>query len=333
MTESDIRQAASNPDRVVLMRDGRAIPQSAIPRLRAVTADEFVRMDIPPRQMLLAPWLPAQGLAMLFSKRGVGKTHTAIGIAHAVATGGKFLKWSAPVARRVLLVDGEMPARTMQERIAAIVAGQEPDALDLPQPDFFKLITPDLQEDWMPDFASPKGQEALEPHLEGVELVVLDSLSTLCRSGVENEAESWLPVQEWALGLRRRGKSVLFVHHGGKAGTQRGTSRREDVLDTIVCLQQPKNYTSSDGARFEVNYEKARGLSGDDAAPFEAKLEIRDGAAIWTTKDIEDRATKQIAALLGQKLSQRDIAVELGISKSAVNRHVKKARALGLIDL
>ena len=62
---------------------------------------------------------------------------------------------------------------------------------------------------------------------------MVDSLSTLCRSGVENESESWLPVQEWALRLRRNGVSVLFVHHAGKSGKQRGTSRREDVLDTI----------------------------------------------------------------------------------------------------
>ena len=283
------------------------------------------------REMLLAPWLPAQGLTMLFSKRGVGKTHVALGIAHAVATGGRFLNWSAPAAHPVLYLDGEMPARTMQERIAAIVAGQGPDAPDVPEPDYFRLVTPDLQPDWLPDLASPEGQAALEPHLEGVKLLILDSLSTLCRSGVENEAESWGPVQEWALGLRRQGMSLLFVHHSGKGGLQRGTSRREDVLDTIICLKHPNDYAPSDGARFEVSYEKGRALTGEDAAPFEAKLEVRDGAAFWTTKDIEDRTTEQVVDLKEQNLTQRDIAIELGISKSTVNRHIKKARALGLI--
>ena len=59
--------------------------------------------------------------------------------------------------------------------------------------------------------------------------MVIDNLSTLCRYGRENESESWGPVQEWILGLRRRGLSVLLVHHAGKGGTQRGTSRREAV--------------------------------------------------------------------------------------------------------
>ena len=134
------------------------------------------------------------------------------------------------------------------------------------------------------------------------------------------------------MGLRRQGKSLLFVHHGGKGGLQRGTSRREDVLDTVVCLKHPNDYSPSDGARFEVSYEKGRGLSGEDAAPFEAKLEVRDGAAFWTTKDIERRTTEQVAELRKSGLSIREIETDLSISRSTVHRHVKKAKALGLIE-
>jgi hypothetical protein len=47
--------------------------------------------------------------------------------------------------------------------------------------------------------------------IDGVDLVVLENLSTRCRTGKENEGESWAPVQEWALGLRRRSISVLFI--------------------------------------------------------------------------------------------------------------------------
>ena len=66
--------------------------------------------------------------------------------------------------------------------------------------------------------------------------MILDNLSALCVSGKENEGESWLPVQRWALRLRQRGISVLFVHHAGKGGAQRGTSRREDLLDVVINL-------------------------------------------------------------------------------------------------
>jgi putative DNA primase/helicase len=60
--------------------------------------------------------------------------------------------------------------------------------------------------------------------------ILVDNLSTLCPGVKENESDSWVPVQRWALAQRRAGKSVLFVHHAGKSGTQRETSRKEDVL-------------------------------------------------------------------------------------------------------
>ncbi len=73
--------------------------------------------------------------------------------------------------------------------------------------------------------------------------------------------------------FRRRGVSVLIVHHAGKGGEQRGTSRREDVLDTSISLRRPNDYVPTEGARFEVHFEKARGIHEDRAKPFEAKLE------------------------------------------------------------
>jgi AAA domain len=88
------------------------------PRLRPLTAAEFLMLDLPPRGLILDPWLPTQGLAMIHSARGVGKTHLALGIAYAVATGGRLLGWTAPEPRHVIYLDGEMPAATMQTRTA-----------------------------------------------------------------------------------------------------------------------------------------------------------------------------------------------------------------------
>jgi Mrp family chromosome partitioning ATPase len=84
----------------------------AIRRLKALTAGELLTMEIPEREMLLAPIIPTKGLAMIYSKRGVGKTFVALSVAYAVASGGVFLRWKAPAPRRVLLVDGEMPLVT-----------------------------------------------------------------------------------------------------------------------------------------------------------------------------------------------------------------------------
>ncbi len=153
------------------------------------------------------------------------------------------------------------------------------------------------------------------------------NLSSLCRFGRENEAESWEPVQTWALSLRRRGMAVLFVHHAGKGGQQRGTSRREDVLDTVIRLAHPSDYSPDQGAKFEVHYDKARGLFGDEAKPFEAEL----GPNGWTFLDLEETTTKRVAALHNEGCKQREIKDELGIGLATVNRHIKRAREQGLI--
>src|SRR5271166_4626139 len=82
------------------------LPQSP-PLLQAVGFNDFLRLDIPAREMLLNPILPERSLAMLYAPRGVGKTLLSLSIGLAVAGGCALLRWSAPRQRRVLYVDGE----------------------------------------------------------------------------------------------------------------------------------------------------------------------------------------------------------------------------------
>ncbi len=304
-------------------------PSSVIPstRLRPLGLREFLELAIKPREMLLDPILPEKGLAMLYAARGTGKTHVALGIAFAIATGTKFLKWTAPRPRRVLLIDGEMPAAALQERLASIIASTPDLELD---PANIQIIAGDLIEaGGIGNLASTDVQGELGGWLDGVDVVVLDNLSSLTAVIRDNDAESWGPIQEWLLRLRRRGISVLIVHHAGKGGQQRGTSRREDVLDTSISLRHPADYSPVEGARFEVHLEKARGVHGDAAKPFEARLETRDGRAIWTTRELEDANRARVEALLDDGLSVREIADETGIPKSTVHRLKKAIEAIG----
>jgi hypothetical protein len=283
------------------------------PSLEAVSLPDFLGRTFPPKEMLLAPWLPAKGLALVFAPRGVGKTHFALGAAYAVATGGTFLKWRAPKPKRVLLLDGEMPAVALQERLADIVAKAP---LEPPADEFVRVLASDLCEFGLPDIATKEGQDELEPHLGNADLIIVDNISTICRSGKENESESWGVVQSWALAQRRVGRSVLFVHHAGKGGEQRGTSKREDVMDSVLKLSLPEDYSPADGARFLVTFTKSRGFVGPEAEPFEAAL--RDGE--WSTSDIEDCLAQQAVRMTAEGMTQRQIAQELGCSAAKVNR-------------
>lgn len=293
--------------------------------LHVVGVEQFLKMELAPREFILDPILPTQSLCMIYSRRGVGKTFFSLGIAHAVSTGTSFLKWTALKPRRVLYVDGELPASTLQERLSLIIASEK-ESRD--SGTALQLITPDLQDRPMPDLSTREGQAMIESLLEGTELLILDNLSALCRSGKENEGESWLPIQEWALRLRQQGVSVLFDHHAGKAGSQRGTSRREDVLDLVISLRHPQNYSMTEGLRCEVHFEKCRALLSEAAKPFEVRLETSSsGNPIWTLRSVEDALLTRAAELYAEGLSVRDVAEELGISKSQAGRLKRKVES------
>lgn len=295
--------------------------------LRSIEIADLLALEFPPRENILDPWLPIQGLAMIYAMRGDGKTFFGLNIGVTVASGGTFLRWSAPKPRGVLYIDGELPGQVIQERLARIIHGveKEPTAP-------LRLITPDLQPIGPPNLATPEGQKAIEPHLEGIDLVIVDSISTLCHGGRENEGESWLPIQEWALRLRTRGLSVMFIHHAGKGGQQRGTSRREDILDTVINLRHPRDYKPEDGLHVEIHFEKARRIYGAEVKPFEAKpTTASDGREKWEMKDIEECLTQRIADLLNDGIPQSEISELLGVAKGTVSKHKKKAQELGLI--
>lgn len=295
--------------------------QNNLPPLKAISMEEFLLSTLPERDYLLHPVIPEQGIVMLVAKRGIGKTFTALHMSLSVAGGLSLFNWHAPKARRVLYVDGEMPAISMQERLAALATGMAapPHAMQN-----FSIITPDIQSRPMPDLATTYGQQALEPFLAGVDLLVLDNLATLCRTGKENESQSWTPMQTWLLDLRRRGMAVLLVHHAGKSGDQRGTSAREDIMDTVISLRRPTTYSVVEGARFEVHLTKARGIVGEDAMPFEVHLRSEGNQLIWDVNELVNVQAEQLKQLLAEGFSIRDCADEMGVSKSVVHRLKKK---------
>src|SRR6516165_10491272 len=148
-----------------------AVPPIRAP-LQALGINDFLNLDIPPREMLLAPILPERSLAMLYAPRGLGKSWLALSIGLAVASGSSLLRWSAPRQRNVLYVDGEMPLVSLQERLKAIAV---PFGTAIPN-EGFRILAAD-QIDSGINLSTEEGQHSLKPLLENVDLLILDNLS------------------------------------------------------------------------------------------------------------------------------------------------------------
>lgn len=288
-----------------------------------MSAPKLLTADLPERETILDPILAQKSLMMLYGPRGLGKTHLALGIAWAAASGLSFLKWTAHRPHRVVYVDGEMAAVDLQTRLRAL--GSAPPTLDF-------LIADLNPSTGLADLVNLKGQTSLiRSWGEKPDLLVLDNLSSLI--GVRsNNPDRWGEVQHWLMTLRRNGVAVLLLHHANKEGDQRGTSQREDALDVIVSMQRPSDYTPQQGARFELHFEKARGLHGDVVEPIEAWVETDYiGVQRWRWQTLEQSTFDKVVALLRRELKPLEVARETGISKSQVYRVRDKAKAMGLL--
>lgn len=297
------------------------------------TMRDFIRRDLPSRDFLLYPFIQEKGLSMLYAKRGVGKTYVGLAMALAVSSGNSIMRFRSEGRNKVLYIDGEMPAQTIQDRLKKLSAGFG--GISEEWSDNLQIFTPDLQDDPMPNIAIEDGQKEIDKLLvDGVKLVIIDNLSALCNFGRENEAESWRAMQKWLLALRRRGISVLLIDHAGKNGDNRGTSKKQDILDSVICLKQPDGYKQAEGARFVIQYEKSRSICGKDIEGYEVKLcEMDNDSLVWQTaevmpKNAEKRAAEQAKALeLHQKgKGIREIGAEMGIGKTKAAELLKDAR-------
>jgi hypothetical protein len=279
--------------------------------LICVDATKFVLADLPKRKMLLEPFVQEKSIGMVHAWRGVGKTHLLLGMAAAIASGGKFLKWSAPEPVPVLHVDGEMVDTDLQGWIReALCAGGV-------QEGYLQLIASDLQNWTMPSLCFPAGQKLIEEQIGTARVIFFDNVSSLFRGeGSENDDEAWQSSQEWLLSLRRNGIASILGHHDGKSLKQRGTSKREDVMSWVLQLKHPQDYTPEDGLRAEVHFEKARKLAGRDARPFELQFTLEDGRPCWTIKDLSDAQADAVRELRDEKgMSFSEAAKVLNISK------------------
>jgi putative DNA primase/helicase len=285
----------------------------------AISVAEFMDFTFPQRDFLLEPWLTSDSITMIHAFRGNGKTWLALSIAFAIAKGEHLLGWKTHKKARVLYVDGELSGEQLQSRLKLF--GCCPDNLFILSRHLLYVHQQDL------DLGTEEGRNYLDQIIErnGIEVIILDSISTLVRSGVENDAEHWVPIADWGLTHRWSGRALIYMAHEGLSGRPRGTTKREDPFDTMIKLKQDKEQSTDDVSAFELSYTKHRDFFGADTRPMLISLGTRDGLT-WTHGPIKDAPKERVKEMLDNGMKQTEIAKQLGVSRQRVSQMVREAK-------
>lgn len=305
--------------------------------LRMQSLPEFLAQPRPPAETLISPWLQQGGIAMLYGWRGSGKTNVALSLALCAAGGTTLFPGAgmhAPRPRRVLYVDGEMHPAEVQERFKKFLRGGA-----CASPENLIYLTHDDYPRGIPDLALPggEGRELVEHACAAAhaELLILDNISSLFRSGEENSNDAWVEPGEWLLSLRRQNLTTLLIHHAGKRkldGTlsQRGNSKREDNLNVTVQIDAT---AKPRGGRVPLRwtYEKFRNFTPDEPSfDFAVVFDDRAGTARLEEGGVGCRASlpepgwlPQAQALIGEGTSIKETARRVGEPYTTVYRYLK----------
>jgi hypothetical protein len=281
--------------------------------LTFLSGTELAAARLPALTPILDPILSTKSLALLYGPRGLGKTFLALGIARAAAAGERFLGWHAMRPHRVLYIDGEMAAVQMQERLARFG----------PVPESLRFLLADLNRGPLLDLAHADSQRRLMARWGDPELVVLDNLASLAGLRRGNP-DRWHELHRFLMVQRQWGRGVLMVHHG----LQRGTGRREDIVDLVMAIRRPAGWLPGDGTAFEIHFEKARTLHGAATRPIRVELEDGPGGLAWRHAAIDESLFEEAVALLNRGRNAPYVAQALNLSRSVAYRLRDRAIAL-----
>lgn len=313
--------ASAEPGQIVTADEYRRSVWAREHGLLAYTLAEFLKVRFPDRRPLLCrgdvPVFREGHLGEVYAPRGCGKTWLLQTLALVASSGVEALGFRSPEPSRVLYVDGEMASEELQGRFTRLceMLGASPSG-------HLSIIGADWQRDFMPRLDTAEGLATIEPHIESADLIMLDNRSCLFDPEGEKDPVAWQPAQDSLLSLRRRGKAVLLAHHSNRMGGARGHSKPEDAMNLLLKLSRPEGYVQDQGARFLVEFDKARGVHGPAAAPFIAALTETGWAIEGASEAEEDAVTRRLMDYLAtmDRIGERPKSATAAVAGAAVNK-------------
>jgi len=250
---------------------------------------QVVESMVQPREVLVysngKPLLWSESITELFAWRGTGKTMLSLGLALHLAAGKSMPGLEILSPRKVLYVEGELPASQLKHRIQQLSQG-------LGDISGFNILAKSLQSRRAGQAAvtikTEAGRVAIENKLDetGATVLILDSIASLAQIDTNNEAQ-WIPIIEWFVDLRCRGICILYLQQSGKRGEQRGHSVSEDRIDLAIKLTATGSNPA--GAAFKMTFTKER-----EGSLTPLRLTCTNG--VWSLDDKQAKKTEEATA-------------------------------------
>ena len=294
-----------------------------------VTSAQFRRMLLKPKALLLGDWFAEGDLGFIYARRGTGKTWLGVGMAEALSQGTQFGEWKAHAPVKVLYLDGEMPPDLTRARMKGLELKANPN-LEVLNHELLFDATQRSMNITQPDLQAALTERCLTTE---VKVLILDNLSTLAAGMKENDADAWEMVNQWLLILRRHRIAVVIVHHAGRSGEMRGTSRREDNVFWIIALEDLKQGAGTSeerkGAHFVSRFTKPSRNTQDEMPSYRWHFVTgKDGVVTVSCEEAEELEIFRKIIEEGV-IRCGEIAEEMKVSPATVSRLAKRAQDAG----
>jgi KaiC/GvpD/RAD55 family RecA-like ATPase len=293
-----------------------------------LSANKLTALEIPERRKIVNPYLSESAMVMIVGPPGIGKTLFTLYLSCRVCKGEKFGPWETNQTS-ILYLDLEMHIQELQARIKQISGDNPPSNLFLYSEHLAHQCGLDKGK-----LDSESFQQAILTlcRMHEIGLVIVDNLSAGLPGKDENVKKEWDSTNQFFLSLRFEEIAVIFLHHTGKGGDQRGTSSRLDALDFAIRLDPLRERTKGE-AGFVLRFGKNRTLVDDRALIADREFRfLPEGGFIHSVAKADFKGEMLRALYADEKLSLELLAGMIGIKKPYACKLRGKLISEGLLD-
>jgi hypothetical protein len=258
-------------------------------------ASTWLSRKMPAIDRLLGDLITTTTRMFLVGPTGLGKTTLGLACAMGIGFGIGFLHWRSSRPGRVLLIDGEMPAELLIQRLrdAARRIGRE-DLID----NIMVFSTEDAEEiaeSWpMLGMFAPLNTEEGQNFIKRLvaatkpDVIIFDNVQAIL-VGVQKDEETWIPTLPLVQWLTKKRIGQLWIDHTNKDGLQYGSSTKSWRADTVGLMTPLDDDQCAPGEMaFILKFTKARRRTPDNWDEFMPHI-IRLREDLWSSEPVEKR--------------------------------------------